>query len=72
MLLKDFVEKLQSFSPDKHVCVAQGHMDPFYYDSSDTEANEIIIVITDEGDIWEVVETNGNNEIIQKQEIVES
>jgi hypothetical protein len=69
MLLKDFVATLKNFDPDKQVLVMQAHMDPFYYDSSDTVANAVLVVTDDEGTIFEVIETDTSNEIIDKQEI---
>lgn len=72
MLTKEFVEKLQGFSPDKHIIVMMAHMDPFYYDSSDTEPNSVLIVIDDEGLIWDVIETNAANEVTKRTEIVAS
>lgn len=72
MLNKDFVARMQALSQDKEVVVMQAHMDPFYYDSSDTEPNAVIIVTDDEGSIWEVVETDVDNNMVVKSEIIES
>lgn len=71
MLTKDLVAKLEGFSPDKEVTTIQGHLDPFYYDSSDTIPNSVIFVIFDLADIWEIVETDADNEIIKKEVIVD-
>lgn len=70
MLTKELAASLQGFSPDKPVITMQAHLDPFYYDSSDTTANSVILVIFDMEDIWEIIETDTDNEIINKQVIV--
>lgn len=72
MIVTDFVARMQTLSEHKQVLVMQAHMDPFYYDSSDTEPNAVIIVTDDEGTIWDVIETNDDNEVINRQEIVAS
>jgi hypothetical protein len=72
MLVRDFALKLNNFSADKHIFVVMAHMDPFYYDTSDVEANSVSIVTDDEGGIWEICETDADGNIIGKQEVIES
>jgi len=71
MLVRDFVERLQGLSQDKHVFVTMAHMDPFYYDTSDVEANSVSIVVDDEGMPWEICETDELNNVVKKVEVLE-
>jgi hypothetical protein len=72
MLTKDFVKALSKFSAEKHVVHVQASMDPFYYDSASTEENTVGIVTDDMGSIWEICETDADNNIIAKQEVLAS
>jgi hypothetical protein len=70
MLVRDFVSVLSKFGTEKHVFVTMAHMDPFYYDTSDVEAEAVTIIIDDEGMPWEICETDAQHNIIAKQEII--
>jgi uncharacterized radical SAM superfamily Fe-S cluster-containing enzyme len=71
MVVKDFALALQSFSANKQVVVVMAHMDPFYYDTSDVEANTVSIVVDDEGMPWEICETDDLNNVVKKVEVLE-
>jgi len=70
MLVKELLEKLQSFSPDKQIICLPAHMDPFYYEDGETDPNAVTLILFEERDIWEIVETDTDNKITKKEVIV--
>lgn len=65
MKFKELLALLQGSIVEKEMVVLFADQDPIYFDSSDTEPNQILIVCDEYGSIQGVAETDENNKIVK-------